>query len=95
MLKPGMEGNVDGESFVFKTSSEKLILFQRVAKCVFPYCNGIVRVHTAPERERIGSRLYQIGVCNLDNGHTYTYNNDGNGYFRKMDFRPISKDEIK
>lgn len=66
---------VDGQTFAFRNSSKEFFLFSKVANCAFPGCRGIVRVQATQGGQKLS------GVCQVDDGHIYSYNSDGVGYY--------------
>ncbi|MDR2880593.1 MAG: hypothetical protein LBV29_01655 [Azoarcus sp.] len=62
------------------------------AKCVYPKCNGLVRIVPAPPRERYNHSL--VGKCSVGGiRHTYTVDYNGIGYPREFDWRPLEQEK--
>ncbi|WP_444912488.1 hypothetical protein [Microbulbifer sp. PAAF003] len=81
---------IDGK-YVHKGSDGNYTVYEKTAQCNFPRCEGIVKIHSAPPRERHKHEM--IGRCSLDpNLHTYTVDFNGTGYFKEFDFRPLPQE---
>lgn len=64
------------------------------APCNVPGCGGLVRMESAPPREKHNGAL--VGTCDRSRrGHTYEITEDGKGYFRRLDWRPLDEDKQK
>lgn len=66
-------------------------LFDKVARCTHPRCQGVIRIEPAPPRER-GNHVL-AGVCSLGGRlHTFTVEHNGLGWPKEFDWRDPNPD---
>jgi hypothetical protein len=75
-----------------KQSDGNFVSFTMKAKCIYPKCDGLVHIETAPPRERPNHSL--VGICSVGGfRHTYTVDYNGVGYPREFDWRPLEQEK--
>ncbi|MFA5780578.1 MAG: hypothetical protein WC947_10655 [Elusimicrobiota bacterium] len=78
--------------FVRKSNDDRYVVYEKVAPCIYPNCNGDVRIVSAPAREKHNHPI--VGICSIgEREHTYTVDSNGIGFPHRFDWRPIESSQ--
>lgn len=76
--------------FYIKHSNGSEEIYERVANCNWPHCNGVVRLQVSPTKEIHNHDM--VGRCSNEKSHTFSYQKNQLGYYCKMDFSELTKE---
>ena len=77
---------------VRKSNDGRYVVYEKVAPCIYPSCNGVVRIVPAPPCEKHNHTI--VGICSIGGReHTYTVDSNGIGFPHRFDWRPTESSQ--
>lgn len=86
-LVPGGDAKYRNGTWYEKNDIGAIYSYRKFAKCIYPKCEGRVRIIPAPPRERHNHNL--VGACSVGGmRHSFTIDHNSIGYAQSFDWRP-------